>query len=302
MIRIDQVSKTFGDIDAVSNLTLSIEKGQVFGLIGTNGAGKSTLLRMVSGILRPDHGSITIDELPVYDNPEAKKLFFFIPDEPWFFPNSDAREMESYYRMIHPSFDTGRFFAFMKDFGLDPSRRISRYSKGMKKQLAILFGICSGTDYLLLDETFDGLDPVMRQAAKSLFAGEMEERGLTPLITSHNLRELEDICDHVGLLHEGGLLLSEELTDMKLGMLKLQCVFSEGADERKALSGLTILNEETRGRLRTFVIRGEREEVLEHFKGIDTVFFEILPLTLEEIFIAETEVAGYDIKKLILGQ
>ena len=171
----------------------------------------------------------------------------------------------------------------------------------MKKQLSVISGISSGTKYLLCDETFDGLDPVMRQAVKSLFAKDMYERGLTPVIASHNLRELEDICEHVGLLHKGGLLLSEDLEDMKLGIQKLQCVFENEEDIRKTLSGLTIISEEQRGKLRTYVIRGERQEILDRFNNVDTVFFELLPLTLEEIFIYETEVVGYDIKKIILG-
>ncbi len=212
MIEAREVTKSFGKLTAVDKLTLQVEPGQVFGLVGTNGAGKSTFLRMVAGVIRPDSGQITIDEQRVWDNPQAKQEIFFISDEPFFFPNSTADDMCAYDAGLYPNFDTERFYKLLKDFDLDPKRSINKFSKGMKKQMAILLGICSGTMYLLCDETFDGLDPVMRQAAKSLFAADMEDRGLTPIIASHNLRELEDICDHVGLLHKGGLLLSESLT------------------------------------------------------------------------------------------
>lgn len=171
----------------------------------------------------------------------------------------------------------------------------------MKKQLAVLCGLCSNAQYLLCDETFDGLDPVMRQAVKSIFANDMSERGLTPVIASHNLRELEDICDHVGLLHSGGLLLSRDLASMKLGLSKVQCVFSDEADTEKVLGGLEVLDHSTRGKLHMITVRAPREEMEARFESIDMVFFEILPLTLEEIFISETEVVGYDIKNFILN-
>jgi ABC-2 type transport system ATP-binding protein len=171
----------------------------------------------------------------------------------------------------------------------------------MKKQLAVLCGVCSGARYLLCDETFDGLDPVMRQAVKSIFANDMDDRGLTPVIASHNLRELEDVCDHVGLLHSGGLLLSRDLASMKLGLQKVQCVFSDEKDSGQVLAGLELLENRSRGRLHTMIIRSSREQVLSRFQDVDMVFFELLPLSLEEIFISETEVVGYDIKNFILN-
>ena len=301
MIKTTELCKSFDDIQALNNMTLNIKEGQVFGLVGTNGAGKSTLLRLIAGVFKPESGRVTVDEEDVYDNPEIKSRIFFIADEPYFFPNAGAAEMRNYYSSVYPRFDTARFDRLLNEFGLDPKRAVSKYSKGMKKQLAVICGICAGTEYLLCDETFDGLDPMMRQAVKSLFANDIYERGLTPVIASHNLRELEDICEHVGLLHKGGLLLSEDLESMKLGIRKLQCVFENEEDVQKVLSGLQVITQEKRGKLYTFVVRGEEEEVAARFNGINTVFFEMLPLTLEEIFICETEVAGYDIKKLILG-
>ena len=300
MIELLELIKEFDDIKAVNQVSMSILDGEVFGLVGTNGAGKSTILRIIAGVIKPDKGIVCIDNRPVYDNPETKKNIFYISDDQYFLPNTTPEEMADYYEEIYDNFDKPRFFKLCEGFGLDAKRRISSFSKGMKKQVSIILGICSGTKYLLCDETFDGLDPVVRQGVKSLFAAEMADRGLTPIIASHNLRELEDICDHIGLLHKGGVILSEDLSDMKLKMQKVQCVFNSDEDERAAIEGLDILIHEKRGRLHTFTIRGEREEVEMAFKRGNPLFFEVLPLSLEEIFISETEVVGYDVRKFIL--
>lgn len=301
MIEIQKLTKSFDKIKAVDDVSVEIKDNTVFGLIGTNGAGKSTVLRMTAGVLKPDDGCIMVDNMPVYDNVEAKKKIFFIADEPYFFNGANAMVMEQYYSKIYENFSAEEFYAYLEKFGLDKKRRISTFSKGMKKQLALLLGISAHTKYLLCDETFDGLDPVMRQGVKSIFAKEMEERGLTPVIASHNLRELEDICDHIGLLHRGGVLLSKDLEDMKCNIQKVQCVFDNSEDEKKAFAGLDILKKELRGSLRTVTVRCTKEEIMARFATVSTVFYEVLPLSLEEIFISETEVVGYDIKKLILG-
>ncbi len=301
MIQITNISKSFDDIKAVDDITVDIGEQIVFGLLGTNGAGKSTLLRMVSGILKPDSGNITVDDMGVLDNEEAKKNMFFISDSPYFFANSNPMDMMSYLSIQYPLFDKDKFRDYLKTFNLPEKRKIGTYSKGMKRQLALLLGICSNAKYLLCDESFDGLDPVMRQGIKSIFAKEMDERGLTPVIASHNLRELEDICDHVGLLHKGGVLLSKDLEDMKLNIQRVQCVYSSEEDESKLLQMVEPVKTERMGSLCTYTLRGTREDVENAFACVNTVFFETLPLSLEEIFISETEVVGYDIKKLILG-
>ena len=301
MIETYELNKSFGDIKAVNNVSLSIKEGEVFGLIGTNGAGKSTFLRMLTGILKPDSGKIDIDGDEVYDSPAVKEKIFFIPDEMYFFQNATPGYMRDYYASLYPSFDKEGFNTLLKGFELNEQRKISEFSKGMKKQLMVLLAASSGAKYILCDETFDGLDPVMRAGVKSMFASAMSDRGLIPVIASHNLRELEDICDHVGLLHKGGVLLSEDVEDMKLNLQKIQVVFNSDEDRIKALQGLNVILEEQRGRLWTYTIRGGREETEEHFRGVETVFFEILKLSLEEIFISETEVVGYDIRKFILG-
>lgn len=298
MIKADNLTKRFQGVTAVDHIHAEIQDGTVFGLIGTNGAGKSTFLRMAAGILKPDGGTITLDGEAVFEDIRVKARCFYIPDEPYFLGNGTADDMKTFYQGIYPNFDTDRFGKLLKSFELDGRRKIQTFSKGMKKQLAVLLGICAGTDYLFCDETFDGLDPVMRQTVKSLFANDIEERNLTPVIASHNLRELEDICDHVGLLHRGGMLLSKDLDDMKMNIHKIQCVLPAGLD-RTNLQDLDIMTVEQRGSLLTLTVRGQKEEIQARMQSYHPVFFEMIPLSLEEIFISETEVAGYDIKKLI---
>jgi len=298
MIEARNLTKKFDDIMAVDHVNAKIRDGYVFGLIGTNGAGKSTFLRMASGILKPDEGYIQIDGEDIFENPKVKGRFFYISDEQYFFPNATPQEMMKYYKTIYPAFDEVRCCKLLDTFSLDKRRKIATFSKGMKKQLSVILGLCANTDYIFCDETFDGLDPVMRQAVKSLFASDMEERNLTPIIASHNLRELEDICDHVGLLHKGGILLSKDLDDMKLNIHKIQCVLKPGM-KAEELTGLEIVKVEYRGSLATITVRGSREEIEKKMYGFEPLFFEMIPLSLEEIFISETEVAGYDIKKLI---
>ena len=299
MIEIKNVSKAYDGHTALNTLSLSMKENELFGMVGTNGAGKTTLLRIMTGIMRADAGEVSIDGLPVWDNPAAKQLFFFIPEEPYYFPNCKPHHMANYYAGVYDSFSMEYFNEKLERFGLDKNQRVNGYSKGMKRQLAIILGLSAQTKYLFCDETFDGLDPVMRQATKSLMAQAMEDRGLATVLTSHNLRELEDICDHVGLLHKGGVLLSENLEDLKLGVQKIQVVFETEEDRRQAEAQLTIMDHKTQGRLHVYTVRQSAEEAERIFADTKTIWFEALPLTLEEIFISETEVVGYDIQKII---
>ena len=298
MIEAKGLCKSFGDIVALDHIDALIKDGSVFGLIGTNGAGKSTFMRIMAGILKSDEGSVTIDEEDVFENPHCKSQFFYISDEQHFLSNSTAADMESFYSKIYENFNRARFDKLLAAFDLPKSRKISTFSKGMKKQLSIILALSSMTRYIFCDETFDGLDPVMRQGIKSLFAAEVEERALTPIIASHNLRELEDICDHVGLLHRGGILFSKDLDDMKLSIHKIQCVLPEDSAPT-ALDILDIALKDERGRLLTLTVRGMKDDIEDKIKTLNPIFFEIIPLSLEEIFISETEVKGYDIKKLL---
>ena len=299
MIEVKGVSKRFGDICAVQPLTMQIREEEVFGLIGTNGAGKSTLLRLMAGVLKADEGEILIDGVPVYENPAAKQQICFLPDTGYFPVSATPESMLKFYATLYPDFRTERAKDLLTKVRLDPRRKIRTFSKGMKKQLSVILGVCTGAKYLLCDETFDGLDPVMRQAVKSIFATEMIDRPFVPVIASHNLRELEDICDHVGLLHQGGILLSENLEEAKCHTQKVQCVLKDPAEEEKLLAAFDIITKEKRGSMLTFVARGTNTEIMDAIGRMDPVFAESIPLTLEEIFIAETEVAGYDINAIL---
>ena len=236
--------------------------------------------------------------MPVYENEEAKKLFFYISDDSYFPANYTAMDLVRFYRNFYPQFRTRLFHELMEQFHLEENRRIATFSKGMKKQVLVIIGVCAATKYLFCDETFDGLDPVMRQAVKSLFAAEIMNREFTPVIASHNLRELEDICDHVGLLHKGGILLSKDLEDMKFHIHKIQCVLSGRQQEKELEKELQVLKVQHQGSLLMITARGTRSEIMEKIQAKNPLFMEVLPLTLEEIFISETEVAGYEIKNL----
>lgn len=299
MIETREVSKSFDDIKAVDSISLQINENAVFGLIGTNGAGKSTYLRMLCGVLKPDSGEVLIDGEPVFENTQAKEKLFYISDEQHFFPNATPADMAKFYSNVYENFNNARFKELLEKFELSPKRKINTFSKGMKKQLSVIYGICAGTKYMLCDETFDGLDPVMRQAVKSIFAGEMSDRNFTPIIASHNLRELEDICDHVGLLHKGGVLLSKNLEELKISIHKIQFVLNDQSMIEEITKDTEVLLMENRGSLITITIRGDENEVMNRIKNSGAIFAESLPLSLEEIFISETGVAGYDIKKLI---
>lgn len=300
MIEFNQIDKTFQNTHALDHITASIQEGMIFGLVGSNGAGKSTLMRLVSGVLKPDSGSLMIDGQISYENRYTKEKVCFLSDSAYFFPNATAAVMRDYYALAYPAFDRSAFDGLAEKFGVQLARKLNTLSKGLKKQVSILLGLCTGTKYLLCDETFDGLDPVMRQAVKSLFAVELMKRDFTPVIASHNLRELEDICDSIGLLHNGKLLLTQDLDQMKYHVHKIQCVLPDAAMEQQLLQELTVLQYEKSGSLMLITARGTRESLLECINRRSPIFAEILPLTLEEIFISETEVAGYDIKNLIL--
>ena len=277
MIEIKDCSKAFGAVKAVNKVSLEVGEREVFGLVGSNGAGKSTLLRMIAGVMKPDEGEIRIDGISVYDDEKAKSFLFYISDDSYFPSDYTPGDMANFYRYYYPRFDIQRFYKFLHQFGLDEKKRISSFSKGMRKQLNVLLGVSAGTKYLLCDETFDGLDPVMRQGVKSLFAAEIMSREFTPVIASHNLRELED---------------------MKFHIHKIQCVLSDKSQERQLQKELNILKMEHQGSLLLITARGTRSAILERIQEKNPLFCEILPLTLEEIFISETEVAGYEIKNL----
>ena len=299
MIELSHVTKTFGGATrALDDLTLTVPQGVVYGLVGSNGAGKTTAIRHITGIFRQDSGSVTIGGLPVYENPAVKSRIGYIPDDLGVFGGGTLRELAAFYRTMYPRFDAKRYAALRDVFRLDEATPLRRFSKGMQKHAAFWLTLSLRPDYLVLDEPVDGLDPVMRRQIWSLALEDVAGYGTTVLVSSHNLRELEDICDHVGLLHRGGILFSRDLDDMKLGMYKMQCIFPNPLPD-SAWEGFDILHKEQRGSLYTITARGSRGELLARVNALNPTFCEMLPLTLEEIFINETEVAGYDVKKLL---
>lgn len=298
MIEIHSLSKKFGSFYALDQISFQVMPGSVFGLVGSNGAGKSTLLRTISGIYQPDGGSVLIDGSAPFENSALKTRIFFIPDYPYFLPQSNLSDMAALYRNLYSSWEESKFQALCGMFPLDPKMKIHNMSKGMQRQAALILALSTCPDFLLLDEIFDGLDPVMRQLLKRVVSGEVAARSLTVIIASHNLRELEDFCDHIGLLHKGGILFEQELDTLKLGIHKVQAVFNP-IPEKQAFHMLDIVKTDTKGSLLSMVVRGKEEEILEKLQTLHPIFLEIIPLSLEEVFISEMEVAGYDLNNIL---
>lgn len=300
MIEARNISKTFGSVTALDKMSCQIRRGSIFGLVGSNGAGKSTFLRLLAGVIRPDLGHLTIENQPVYENPAVKQRIFFVADQTCFPHASSVAETVRFYRQYYPGFLPEIFERLTRMFPVDIRRRFNQMSKGMQRQVILMIGLACQPDYLFLDEAFDGLDPVVRQLLKRLLADSVASRGQTVIIASHNLRELEDICDHIGLLHQGGILFEQELDSLKLGIQKVQVVFSKPTS-RDDLGELDILRFQMRGTLAELVVRGQRDEILARLQSRvpAPVFVEALPLTLEEVFIQELEVAGYDVNTFL---
>lgn len=298
MININGVSKYYDTVKSLDNVTAEIKGGSIFGLVGSNGSGKSTLLRIMCGIFRADGGEVLYDGENVYENVKLKDRIVYLSDDQFFLPSSTLLDMANMYAAVYSSFSWETYEKLVELFGLPKNRKISTFSKGMQKQSAILLGLSAKPKYLLCDETFDGLDPVMRQLVKRILADEVAESGLTPIIASHNLRELEDICDHIGLLHKGGILFESEIDTLKENIHTVQAVFSHeiGTEEIAKLDTVSI---KQRGSMVTAVVRGTREEVAAKVEALEPQFYEIIPLTLEEIFISEMEERGYDYTKVV---
>jgi ABC-2 type transport system ATP-binding protein len=298
MIEAKQITKNFGSVIALHSLSCQIQSGSIFGLVGSNGAGKSTFLRLLAGVLRPDSGSLCIDDQKIFENPVVKRRIFFVADQPYFPLPASIEDTVTFYRMHYPRFSPDLFDRLSNMFPVNMKSRIHQMSKGMQRQVIIMIGLACQPDFLLLDEAFDGLDPVVRQLLKRLLADSVASRSQTVIIASHNLRELEDICDHVGLLHQGGILFEQELDALKLGIQKVQAVFATPIP-RDELVELDILKYKMRGTLTEMVIRGQRDEILAKLQALAPVFIEALPLTLEEVFIQEMEIAGYDVNTFL---
>ena len=293
MLEMNGVTKTFGSFKALDNLTLTVPQGAVYGLVGPNGAGKSTAIRHLTGIYRPDSGTVQVDSQPVYENPSVKADIGYIPDEIFFFPSATMEDMRRFYKGLYPRFDDDLYNRLYDIFRLPKNGQIRRFSKGMQKQAAFHLALAMRPKVLILDEPVDGLDPVMRRQVMSLILSDVAEYGTTVLISSHNLRELEDVCDHVGIMDNGKMLLEKSLADMQGTTHKLQIV--GGVPE-----GLEILHESSSGRLKTLICRGQAWEISTKAAAAKPAYFDVLPLSLEEIFIYELGGADYAVKDILL--
>lgn len=292
MIEVKHLNKSFGSFQALNNLSMSVPRGSVYGLVGPNGAGKSTLLRHLVGVYRPDSGRITVDGSPVYNDPDVKGKIAFIPDEIFYYTGSTMEDMHRFYRGLYPKFDEALYQRLKEAFPL-PSGPIRRFSKGMQKQGAFHLALACRPEVLILDEPVDGLDPVMRRQVMSLILSDVAEHDTTVVISSHNLRELEDVCDRVGIMNKGSMLMERSLADMQGNTVKVQIVGDLPA-------GLDILHSSVSGRMHTHIVRGSQEKVFDRISAVNPTYFDVLPLSLEEIFIYELGGVNYEVKSIVL--
>jgi len=299
MIEVKQLTKTFDGFKALDSATITVPDGGVYGLVGPNGAGKSTLIRHLTGIYRPDSGEVLVDCAPVYENPEKKALVAAIPDDWYYFPSATVRDMMQFYRGFYPNFDMERYEKLKGVFNISEKALIRRLSKGMQKQVAFWLTMCCRAKYLVLDEPVDGLDPVMRRQVWSMMMADVTEHGTTVLVSSHNLRELEDVCDHVGIMNKGRVLLERSLADLQENIVKIQAVWPvEGAPVLP--TEMQVLHTSRVGRVFTYIIRGNAAFITKRLEQEKPLMLEALPLSLEEIFIYELGGEQYAVKEIIL--
>lgn len=299
MLEAKNVVKSFDGFRALDEASLTVPKGAVYGLVGPNGAGKSTIIRHFTGVYRPDSGSLTLEGQPIYENPAVKQRICVIPDDWFYFSQWSIREMARLYKGMYPSFSQERYDRMHEVFPLDDRQMIRRMSKGMQKQAAFWITMSCMPEYLILDEPVDGLDPVMRRQVWSLLLGDVAERGTTVLVSSHNLRELEDVCDHVGIMNKGRVLLERSLSELQDNTVKLQVAYA-AAEEPPLPEGIRVLHRSAVGRVITYIVRGSREEVLHRMQALSPLLLEAIPLTLEEIFIYELGGADYAVRDIVL--
>jgi len=300
MIKATQVTKKFGDFRAVSSLSCEIPKGCIYGLIGANGAGKSTFLRLITGVYKADEGDILLDGQRVYENTDAKRRMAYVPDELFFLSGASMNRMASLYQSVHKDFDRVRYRELVDLFRLNPKVSTNTFSKGMKRQAATIFALCCKPEYIFFDETFDGLDPIVRNVVKNLITEYVMERGTTAIITSHSLRELEDTCDQLALLYKGGIVFESDVQNLKTTLFKVQVAFSEAFD-KDTFAGLELLDYTQRGSVANFIVRGDRDHTRAFLQEKAPILLDVLPLSLEEVFIHEMQAIGYAFDN-ILGE
>ena len=299
MISVKNVSKSFGDLDALQNVNLNVNKGSIYGLVGSNGAGKTTLLKLLAGIYKQDNGIVQIAGENVFENVSIKSETVFIPDSLYFFSQYTITNMANYYKHIYPSWNNERFEKLIKIFNIDINKKINSLSKGMQRQVAFWLALSTMPKVMILDEPLDGLDPVMRQKVKNLIIQDVADKDMTIIISSHNLRELEDICDHIGILHKGNLIIEKDLDELKSDVHKIQIAFNDKVPE-ELFNGANILHREERGIVLLLIVRGNKSDVINYFNKFNPVIMDVLTLTLEEIFIYEMGDVGYEIENIML--
>ena len=299
MLEANNVVKTFDGFRALDGANMTVPRGAVYGLVGPNGAGKSTIIRHFTGVYRPDSGQVTLDGQPVYENPAAKSRMAVIPDDWYYFPQASIRDMARLYAGTHPFFSWDRYHKLREAFPLPEKQLLRRMSKGMQKQAAFWLVMSCMPEVLVLDEPVDGLDPVMRRQVWSLLLGDVADRGTTVLVSSHNLRELEDVCDHVGILSHGKVLLERSLTDLQDNIIKLQLAFQEPGLPPLP-EGLNVLHTSQIGRVYTLIVRGDPAQIKERMAALNPILMEMLPLSLEEIFIYELGGEDYAVRDIVL--
>ncbi|PFA68424.1 ABC transporter [Bacillus sp. AFS015802] len=298
MIEIKEVRKAFEGTEIIHDISFTVQKGSIYGLLGSNGAGKTTLLKTIAGVMKPESGEVLVNTRPVYENIATKETLFFIPDQPFFFAHYSLAQMARFYQNTYSRWDEKQYESLSSLFGIDPHKNLHKFSKGVQRQAAFILALATQPDVLILDEPMDGLDPVVRKKVKSVLISEVANRDMTIIISSHNLREVEDICDHIGILHQGRFLLEKDLDDLKSGIHKVQLAF-KGEIPGKLFHDLDLMHRETRGSVSLCIVRGDEQQVRNMIQPYHPVIFDLLPLTLEEIFVYEMEDVGYAIQNIM---
>ena len=292
MIKTENLTKKFGDFTALDNKCCTIQDGCIYGMVGSNGAGKSTFLRTISGVYKADEGTAEMDGAPIYENPNVKKRIAYVPDELFYLPGATMERMATMYRSIYPGFDYNRFKSLAKDLDLATNKSLNTFSKGMRRQAVTILALAAKPDYIFFDETFDGLDPVMRNYIKKLICQDVVDRGASAIITSHSLRELEDTCDQLALLHRGGLVLESDVQNLKTSQFKIQIAFRDDYTN-EIFKDIDIVHSTRHGSVTNMIVRGDRSETVMRLSALNPILLDVLPLTLEEVFTYEMEALGY---------
>ena len=299
MLQIQDLTKCFEEKEVVKNVNLNVNKGSIYGLLGSNGAGKTTILRIITGILKQNEGTVLVDEQPIFENNAKKEQLIFIPDHPYFFSHYTVKQMAEFHQSFYPNWNEERFMRLQQIFKLDLNSKIQRFSKGMQRQVSFWLALSAMPDYLILDEPFDGLDVVIRKKVKNLIINDVAEREMTVIISSHNLREVEDICDHIGILHNGEFVLEKDLDDLKSDVHKVQVAFEKEFPE-ELFETFDILHQEARGTVHLLIIKGQKDDIDAKILKHLPLIYDVLPLTLEEVFVYEMEGIGYAIENILV--